>query len=397
MADSSLPCGVRRHGGKLRTSVRGSTFEVDARYEVIKRIGQGAYGMIAEARDHVTGDLVAIKKIRQAFEHETECKRSLREMRLLQHFHHENILQLRDIMLPPPGEWSDLYLVYERMDVDLHYVIHSSQSITNGHIRWFTYQIMRGLAAIHEANVLHRDLKPSNILVNRNCDVKICDFGFARGVNDPASPERPGGPHSPLTEYVVTRWYRAPELLVQNSSYGRPIDLWSVGCILAELLGRGTLFAGKDYLNQLKLIVDRLGAGKTDLETIENDNAREYVRALATKGPRIQATTETWATLFPGAEPAAHDLLANLLVFDSRPRLSAADALTQHAYLRDMHEDNPASTPTRPFEYGFEACGVVEADLKALVWRELVRFHPEVGETPRASFIAGVVPMATPA
>merc|ERR1719499_785984 len=111
---------------------------------------------------------------------------------------------------PSAGPWKDVYLVTELMDTDLHYIIHSKQALSDDHIQYFVYQILRGLKAVHSAKVLHRDLKPGNLLVNKNCDLKICDFGLARPVNPEVEAKDMG-----LTEYVVTRWYRAPELLVE--------------------------------------------------------------------------------------------------------------------------------------------------------------------------------------
>jgi hypothetical protein len=130
--------------------------QVDDRYEVKKKIGQGAYGLICAATDRQNGETVAVKKIANAFEDAIDCKRTLREIRLLQHFNHENVLNLRDIMLPPPGsldQWNDIYLALELMDTDLHYIIHSKQALTDDHIQYFIYQILRGLKAIHSAKV----------------------------------------------------------------------------------------------------------------------------------------------------------------------------------------------------------------------------------------------------
>ena len=264
--------------GKRQYVVKGTTFEVDVRYEVRKGVGQGAYGLICAAKDTKDGEQVAIKKITNAFEDAIDCKRMLREMRLLQHFKHENVLCLRDIMNPDKSidEWKDVYLVTELMDTDLHYIIHSKQSLTDEHFKYFLYQILRGVHALHSAHVLHRDLKPGNLLVNKNCDLKICDFGLARPVNPDVEAKDMG-----LTEYVVTRWYRAPELLVQNRRYDSAVDMWSIGCILAEVLGARALFPGKDSLHQLKLIVERLGAPSEDeLEQIENAQAARYVASL---------------------------------------------------------------------------------------------------------------------
>ena len=133
-----------------------------------------------------TGKKVAIKKIPKAFEDTIDCKRLLREVKILRHFKHDNVLGLLDI-LPPTGaknDWKDVYIVSELMDTDLHYIIHSKQPLTDEHFKYFLYQILRGVHAIHTAHVLHRDLKPGNLLVNKNCDLKICDFGLARVVDE---------------------------------------------------------------------------------------------------------------------------------------------------------------------------------------------------------------------
>mmetsp|Transcript_9846 Transcript_9846/g.21011 ORF Transcript_9846/g.21011 Transcript_9846/m.21011 type:complete len:366 (-) Transcript_9846:174-1271(-) len=358
---------------KRQYVVKGTTFEVDERYEVKKGVGQGAYGLICAAKDTVTGEQVAIKKVANAFEDAIDCKRMLREMRILQHFDHENVLALRDIMLPPPGRldqsWKDVYLVTELMDTDLHYIIHSKQSLSDDHIQYFVYQILRGLKAIHSAKVLHRDLKPGNLLVNKNCDLKICDFGLARGV-DPTQ-----GAAVQLTEYVVTRWYRAPELLVENETYGAGIDIWSVGCILAEFLGRKALFPGRDYLQQLRLIIEAQGPPTaSDLSIISNQQAVEYIKAL----PKREK--QSFRKLYPAASDAAIDLLEKMLVFDPRKRISAAEAL-EHEYLVALHNVNDEPT-AEPFDFRFEKEDVTEMQLKELIWEQLRRYHKDVGPMP---------------
>ncbi|XP_010019436.1 PREDICTED: mitogen-activated protein kinase 7-like, partial [Nestor notabilis] len=176
---------------------------------------------------------VAIKKIPNAFDVVTNAKRTLRELKILKHFKHDNIIGIKDILKPtvPYGEFRSVYVVLDLMESDLHQIIHSSQPLTLEHVRYFLYQLLRGLKYIHSANVLHRDLKPSNLLVNENCELKIGDFGMARGLGaDPRHAK------AFLTEYVATRWYRAPELLLSLHRYTRAIDMWSVGCIFAEML-----------------------------------------------------------------------------------------------------------------------------------------------------------------
>ena len=156
------------------------------------------------------------------------------------------------------------YMILDFMETDLHKIIYSKNELTDEHIQYFVYQILKGLKYIHSAHVIHRDLKPSNLLLNSNCDLKICDFGLARGTKEEADYE--------LTEYVVTRWYRAPEVMCSCQEYDHKIDVWSVGCILAELHGRKPLFPGDDYIKQMNLIFGVLGTpSKEDMKFITND------------------------------------------------------------------------------------------------------------------------------
>mmetsp|Transcript_15797 Transcript_15797/g.50667 ORF Transcript_15797/g.50667 Transcript_15797/m.50667 type:complete len:387 (-) Transcript_15797:703-1863(-) len=362
---------LTEHGTKLYTMC-GMRFEVTEEYQVRKAVGQGAYGLVCAGRRRLpngTYQPVAIKKIPKAFEDTTDCKRLLREIKIQLHFSHLNVLGVLDILPPVEGKdgWKDVYLVCDLMDTDLHYIIHSKQPLEDQHFRYFLYQIMRGVHALHAAHVLHRDLKPGNLLVNKNCDLKICDFGLARGVD----PSQKGVQQAALTEYVVTRWYRAPELLVENETYGPGIDIWSVGCILAEFLGRKALFPGRDYLQQLRLIIEALGPpSDEDLSTINNPQAVEYIKAL----PKRKAVN--FASLYPNANKAAIDLLQRMLAFDARKRISAAESL-EHEYLVALHNVND-EPDAPPFDFHFEKDDITERQLRGLIWDQLRNFHPEV-------------------
>jgi tRNA A-37 threonylcarbamoyl transferase component Bud32 len=235
------------------------TFVVDKRYTMIRTIGSGAYGVVISATDTKTQSNVAVKMVPKAFSDEIDAKRILREIKLLKHFEHENIIGLLDMM--PPNvkyvdDFKDVYLVTDLMETDLHRIIYSKQKLSIDHAQYFIYQVLRGLKYIHSCRVLHRDLKPSNLLVNSNCDLKICDFGLARGLHkDPNDPSSLGSSDSGtllLTEYVVTRWYRAPEIMLACHEYSYQIDVWSVGCILAELILRKPYFPGDDYIDQVR-------------------------------------------------------------------------------------------------------------------------------------------------
>jgi tRNA A-37 threonylcarbamoyl transferase component Bud32 len=228
-------------------------FSIDTRYKMIRTVGSGAYGTVISATDSKKERKVAIKMIPRAFNDEIDAKRILREIKLMKHFQHDNIVGILD-MMPPQSkfveDFNDVYIVGELMETDLHRIIYSKQPLSIDHVQYFVYQILRGMKYIHSANVIHRDLKPSNLLVNANCDLKICDFGLARGI---LGDHQQRGEPLALTEYVVTRWYRAPEIMLACHEYSKPIDVWSIGCIFAELILRKPYFPGNDYIDQVRI------------------------------------------------------------------------------------------------------------------------------------------------
>tara|TARA_R110002003_G_scaffold433_4_gene19736 strand:+ start:14438 stop:15418 length:981 start_codon:yes stop_codon:yes gene_type:complete len=216
----------------------------------------------------------------------------------------------------------------------MHRVIRT-QELSDDHCQYFIYQTLRALKAMHSANVLHRDLKPSNLLLNANCDLKVCDFGLARSA---ASTEDNSGF---MTEYVATRWYRAPEIMLTFKEYTKAIDVWSVGCILAEMLSGKPLFPGKDYHHQLTLILDVLGTPTMeDYYGIKSRRAREYIRSLPFK-KKIP-----WKAMFPKTNDLALDLLERLLAFNPVKRITVEEAL-KHPYLEPYHDpdDEPTADP----------------------------------------------------
>ncbi|KAH1197586.1 Mitogen-activated protein kinase 10 [Glycine max] len=177
------------------------------RYKIQEVIGKGSYGVVCSAIDTHTGEKVAIKKIHDIFEHISDAARILREIKLLRLLRHPDIVEIKHIMLPPSRkDFKDIYVVFELMESDLHQVIKANDDLTKEHYQFFLYQLLRALKYIHTANVYHRDLKPKNILANANCKLKICDFGLARV----AFSDTPTTIF--WTDYVATRWYRAPEL-----------------------------------------------------------------------------------------------------------------------------------------------------------------------------------------
>ncbi|KAI0491714.1 hypothetical protein KFK09_025974 [Dendrobium nobile] len=246
-----------------------------SKYQIQEVIGKGSYGVVGAAIDTHTGKRVAIKKIHDVFDHVSDATRILREIKLLRLLKHPDIVEIKHIMLPPSRrEFQDIYVVFELMESDLHQVIKVNDDLTPQHYQFFLYQLLRALKYIHAANVYHRDLKPKNILANADCKLKICDFGLARAsFNDTPSAIF-------WTDYVATRWYRAPELCGSFfSKYTPAIDIWSIGCIFAEMLIGKPLFPGKNVVHQLDLMTDLLGSPSA--ETISRALADPYFQGLA--------------------------------------------------------------------------------------------------------------------
>jgi mitogen-activated protein kinase 1/3 len=255
------------------------------------------------------------------------------------------------------------------METDLHRVIYSKQQLSDEHAQYFIYQILRGLKYLHSANVIHRDLKPSNILVNKNCDLKICDFGLARGIHD--EPSAAGG--SNLTDYVVTRWYRAPEVVLLASEYTKAIDIWSVGCILCELIGRKALFAGKDHLDQIKKIIEILGTpSSTDLAWLPSEGPARRFLNKCPLSPR-----RPLSDLYPKANPAALEAAARMLTFNPNERPSVEETLS-HGYFTGLHSPVDEPVAENIVDWKFDNFKPTKKLLQNLVYGECSKFHPEI-------------------
>jgi serine/threonine protein kinase len=254
-------------------------------------------------------------------------------------------------------------MVLDFMETDLHKIIYSRNELTDEHIQYFTYQMLRALKYIHSAHVIHRDLKPSNLLLNGNCDLKICDFGLARGVKEEEDYE--------LTEYVVTRWYRAPEVMCSCQEYDHKIDVWSVGCILGELHGRKPLFPGDDYIKQMNLIFNVLGTpSKADMSFISNDKALDYIKSLE-KRPKVP-----FNKIYPDANPLALDLMDKMLAFSPLKRISVDEAL-KHPYLAGLHNPKKEFECKDRFDFDFEKIEMTKEVLQDFMWEEIYMFRPE--------------------
>jgi mitogen-activated protein kinase 1/3 len=327
---------------KIPYRLKGEQFFVYDFYEPIRLIGSGAYAVVCEAKDTRSGRRVAIKKNKGVFDHITDARRILREIKLLMHFDHQDIIELVDVCAPLPREYdsfNDVYIVMPRMETTLAKVIKSKQKLSEQHFQYFVYQMVRGCKYMHSAGVIHRDLKPENILINgRDCDLKITDFGLARGVSKEEVLEKP-------TEYVVTRWYRSPEVMCSAGFYDEKVDIWSLGCILAEMLLKRPLFPGQNYLDQLKIIFEVLGTPK-DTEWIKTPEAKKWVlRLKAHDGKPLEK-------IFSGASKSCLSILRSMLILNPHDRPSSEDLLG-HAWFKAVRR--PSTEVDCPkFDLSFE-------------------------------------------
>ncbi|CCF73394.1 mitogen-activated protein kinase [Babesia microti strain RI] len=447
-----------------------TTWNIPPRYELKRLIGSGSYGQVSKAYDSIENRYVAIKRIHKVFDDLVDCKRILREIAILNRLDHPNVVKLLDIIIPSNMEtFDELYVVLEIADSDFKKLLRSSAFLTESHVRTLTYNLLVGVQYLHNMGIYHRDLKPANCLVNKDCSVKICDFGLARALSskgctfnsatsctsdnssiidandsiklDTVTP-KPDKNNSQsktykkqLTSHVVTRWYRAPEIILLQDEYTQAIDVWSIGCIFAELMNmikeninspseRSPLFPGsfcfplspdhkndKKYrdanvnkndilecnnqrdMDQLNMIFNVLGTPWEDeVECLEKEYVKKYIRMFPPRSG-IDLTEK-----FKGSSPEAVDLLKHMLVFKPENRITISQALA-HPFFDPIRNDQNFNTNIS----STNACGdgsydgedgpcawkkihlpfndsmdMTESELRREFLVEIRRFHPEL-------------------
>ncbi|XP_068084394.1 uncharacterized protein [Anabrus simplex] len=299
-------------------------------YKIGSKLSRGAYGIVWKATNKETKDIVALKKIHRAFGNPVDARRTYREVMLLREFNdHPNIVKLLHIYKASNN--MDFYLTFEYMEADLHLLI-GHGILRENEKRFIMYQIIKAVLYIHSGNVIHRDIKPSNILIDTRFRVKIADFGLARSLK--CHQECEDGCNSPpLTDYVVSRWYRAPELLLGSKRYTRGVDMWSLGCVLGEMLIEKPLFPGTSTLNQMELI----------LATIKPPSSAEIERFFPNHEGlllRLAKKSCPLKEMLKHAPSDGVDLVTRLLVINPCRRLICEEAL-YHSYVDGYEEKKP--------------------------------------------------------
>eukprot|EP00406_Dinophysis_acuminata_P080288 CAMPEP_0179252982 /NCGR_PEP_ID=MMETSP0797-20121207/22490_1 /TAXON_ID=47934 /ORGANISM="Dinophysis acuminata, Strain DAEP01" /LENGTH=319 /DNA_ID=CAMNT_0020960819 /DNA_START=142 /DNA_END=1098 /DNA_ORIENTATION=+ len=282
------------------------------KYDVLSVVGEGAYGVVLKCQNKETNEVVAIKKFKESEEDEVVRKTTLREVKILRIMKHENIVQLKEAF----RRKGKLYLVFEFVEKSMLDVLElNPNGVDTETVRTLTCQLARAISYCHQHDVIHRDIKPENLLINPgDYALRLCDFGFARTMN----------PGSTLTDYVATRWYRAPELLLGSTHYGKDVDIWALGCIMGELADGQPLFAGESEVDQLFVIQKVLGS-------LTSEHMEMFLRNPRFSGyhfPEMRQPETLEKRYARRMEPKRQmQLLKGTLVMEPKKRLSAKDVL----------------------------------------------------------------------
>lgn len=292
-------------------------------YEKIGVLGEGTYGMVMKCRHKETGQIVAIKKFKESEDDAQIRKTAMREVRVLKQLKNDNIVNLLEVF----RRKNRLYLIFEHVDrtileeLDKHpHGLNDTRE--NSFLRKCMWQIVKAIDYLHAHNIIHRDIKPENVLISNSGIIKVCDFGFARSLT---------GPGAKYTDYVATRWYRSPELLVGDTEYGKPVDIWAIACIFAELLTGQPLFPGDTDVDQLYRIMKCLGPLTKHFADIFAHNPLYMGVKLAEPGRIVNLETR-----FNNVPAVSLSWLKACLCYDQSQRASTKDLLA-HAY---FHEDS---------------------------------------------------------
>lgn len=314
------------------------------RYDIEQKLGQGAYGIVFKAKHRKSGSVVALKKCFEAFRCNVDAQRTFREVMYLRALSgHDNIIQIQSVLRADNDK--DLYITFDYMETDLNQVI-KAKILEDIHIRYVLYQLLKALKYIHSAKLLHRDIKPSNILIDASCRIKLCDFGLCRSIADGENLE-----NVEMTDYVATRWYRSPEILMGSKKYTVGLDLWSVGCIAGEMFRTRPLLSGASTMNQLEKIFEVTGNPTAkDIQSLQSPFATQMVDNVKA---RQRVKLDELCHQLP---KSAKHFIKSVFKLDPAKRGTAETAL-KHEYVADFHDEEAEIIYSRgPIKVRFNQC-----------------------------------------
>ena len=402
-------------------------WDLDGKYTLIKRLGQGSYGSVFSAKCNSTGEMFAIKEIKGLFDDFLDARRILREISVMIWLTHPCIIKIKEVIVKN-FDINSLFIIMEYAETDLKKLIKSPSFLDHEQVKHLFYQALVGVKYMHSAKILHRDLKPANILINSDCSLKICDFGLSRSVQDFSSSiilEEKSKEEEPIekknakvsmrkvfvdestrknerhmTGHVATRWYRAPELILLEKNYDQQIDVWSLGCIFAELLTmirdnapyyieRGPIFPGKSCFplspdienssfrrgyptceeDQLSVIMEIIGTpDEEDLQSIDS-TAINYIKSFNIKEKK------NLRVIFPGSNLEEIDVLSKMLVFNRNKRITI-DQLLDHSYFHNVRDHELEISARIPADFEFDRTETMEInELKNIFMRQITNIN----------------------
>ncbi|WKY03804.1 hypothetical protein Q1695_005062 [Nippostrongylus brasiliensis] len=341
--------------------------------EDIRFLGGGAYGNVIKTtvrcRD---GDVreVAVKKFRDPFADSNQARKIYREIKLLQIMRHDGVIRAIDLYTPNnvEHEFNELYVVTGYAGDSILKILNEQKKsgrvqITAEHVPFIIYQLLRVLKYIHSANIIHRDLKPGNLALTCDCDLTVLDFGMARSL------ERTDTSLN-LSQYVMTRWYRSPEVIYWNiEGYNEQVDVWSVGCITAELMIGKPLFPGKDTNAQYEMIIELCGSPDEDLMRKIEESSPATRRVVESYRHRER---QDFTKRFKGCPPLFVDFLDKVLVLDPEKRLTVEASLA-HPYFADYVDATDEPIANSSFDLN-DSCDRTRDEWKGIIWQEIQNF-----------------------
>lgn len=366
---------VSENCGRRVYLARGQHFDVEDRYSVRSVVGSGAYGIVCSALDSTTLERVAIKRVNRVFEDLIDGRRIYREiliLRLLWEHGCRNAMRLLRVLQPKEHriDFRDLYFVTDYYDMDLYTVIKQGKEFNTSYLRNVAVQMLRCIADMHAMGIIHRDVKPSNVLLRGSPgkeEVVLCDFGLARaGMFDLKEP-------LDLTDYVVTRWYRSPELLFM-APYSFPVDVWSAGCVLAEYALRSPLFAGRDYVHQLQLVLSTIPVSNMDFLRGKSSPAVDYLKSMVKQYSNRRPLSSVLSLL----PRDAFDLVSKMLTFEPSKRITAKGALV-HPFLDALGDATYCENLSPPsVETSMDLrAELSESELRCAFWNEIRHYNTD--------------------
>lgn len=326
--------------GYVSFTAGDSRFIIDDRYEFSRLLTTFLSKTSIKAKDKNNDKYVTITKLLNIFHDLYDTRYLLKSLKLQRFLKHENILSIQSILLPiSRSSFNNIYTVQDFMESNLYSIIQSKQQLTEEHIQYFMYQILLALQYIHSANIVHYGLKPKCILINSDCSIKISEFDYARRTYQDVRDE---------SEWVFNRWYTAPEVMDSYSQVGAESDIWSAGCILAELIERLPLFPANNASECFRYFVEKLGTPtEEEMAYLKNQQIRNFITNLR-YNPRVN-----WNLKYPKAGNECLDLLDKMLKFDPKNRLKAEECL-KHLFFRNLYQSRDIMHSDDHFNWSFE-------------------------------------------